>query len=390
MHFQSFDNERLKRQLSGVRFTVVYRVYAQNEEEAKQLCAGICEEQTVEFPTGLLPPGEIPAAVLGRLECLSPGAQGSYQAQISYAQELVGGELTQLLNVVFGNSSIKPGIQVTGIRLTDALLDDFKGPRYGVEGIRERTGVYGRPLLFTALKPLGLSSGDLADIARCCAENGIDVIKDDHGLANQSFAPFRERVSLCAQAVRSANAKTGRRVMYVPNITTSADRLRSHALFAKEQGAGGLMVAPGLVGLDAMKCIAEDDEIGLPVFAHPAFLGSYAVGPYGVHSQVLFGTLMRLAGADVSIFPNFGGRFPLTERECLGIARQGREALGGLRTVFPAPAGGMTFDRIPEMIEKYGNDLMLLIGGGLFRHGPDLAANCRDFLRLAERLASEG
>lgn len=389
MYFSAFDNEKLKKQLSGERFTVVYRLFADDEASAGEMAECICEEQTVEFPKALLPAGDIPDAVLGRLERLTPCGESAYEAAVSYAAELVGGEFTQLLNVIFGNSSIKPNIQVLDIRLSESLLKELEGPRYGIGGIRDLAGVYDRPLLFTALKPLGLSSADLAGIAGCCAENGIDVIKDDHGLANQSFAPFRERVALCAEAVQRANAKTGRHVLYVPNITTKASQLRKHALLAKEYGADGLMVAPGLIGIDAMKCLADDDEIGMPIFAHPAFLGSYAINRQGISCQALFGLLLRMAGADVSIFPNFGGRFLLTEQECVGIAQAGKRELGGLRPILPAPAGGMTFTRIPEMMQKYGRDMLLLIGGGLFSHSPELAVNCRQFLELVESCQAE-
>ena len=39
----------------------------------------------------------------------------------------------------------------------------------------------------------------------------------------------------------------------------------------------------------------------------------------------------------------------------------------------------MTLERIPEMIDLYGKDVILLISGELFNLGPDLAANCRRF-----------
>ena len=133
-----------------------------------------------------------------------------------------------------------------------------------------------------------------------------------------------------------ANARTGRRALYVPNITGPAEQLRERAARAKQWGAGGVMVAPGLTGLDAMRALAEDDGLGLPVFSHPAFIGSYAVNPQGLSFPVLFGLLMRLAGADAVIFPNYGGRFSLSREECLSIARAGRQPLGGLQMIIKA------------------------------------------------------
>ncbi len=87
----------------------------------------------------------------------------------------------------------------------------------------------------------------------------------------------------------------------------------------------------------------------------------------GIGHGIVFGTLMRLAGADISIFPNMGGRFSFTEAQCLDIASRSREELGSLKPTWIAPAGGMTLERIPEMINMYGNDTALLIGGALSR-----------------------
>jgi ribulose-bisphosphate carboxylase large chain len=38
---------------------------------------------------------------------------------------------------------------------------------------------------------------------------------------------------------------------------------------------------------------------------------------------------------------------------------------GDLQPTVPVPAGGMTPERVPEMLDFYGADIMLLIGGGL-------------------------
>src|SRR5690606_2754524 len=138
-----------------------------------------------------------------------PAPEGGFEATISYAVETTGCELTQFLNVVFGNSSIKPGIRVERLDLPPGLLNAFKGPRLGRDGLRALLGVPTRPLLCTALKPMGLSAKALAEFAYRFALGGMDVIKDDHGLANQSFAPFKERVERCAEAVARANRETG-------------------------------------------------------------------------------------------------------------------------------------------------------------------------------------
>ena len=383
MFFDDFENSRLENQLSGNRFSLVYRLSG-DEKTARDRAADICAEQSVEFPCRLLPPGAIPEKIVGQIEDFRRESEESWLATIHFAEEIAAGEFTQFLNVLFGNISIKQGIQVAAVRPSAGILAKLPGPRFGIEGIRAIVGVSDRPPLFTALKPMGLSAQNLANLATRFVEGGIDIIKDDHGLSDQIFAPFEERVRLCAEAVHAANAKFGRKAIYVPNITAPLEELPDRAWQAKELGAGGIMISPGLTGLDALRMLAKK-EIGLPIFAHPAFIGSYVMSPVqGICCGVLFGTLMRLAGADATIFPNYGGRFPLSVDDCLGIVAACKEPLGATRPIFPSPAGGMELKNIREMVDRYGNDMLVLVGSGLFGCGPNLLENCRRFLDVLD------
>jgi ribulose-bisphosphate carboxylase large chain len=370
---------------SGQRFTVHYRLTG-SKDEALDKARDICLEQTVEFPDDLVPNGDIRDHIVGRITAFEEIGTERHEVAISYALETAGAELTQLLNVIFGNISIKPGIRVERLELPEELLRNFKGPRFGREKLRSWLDVPDRPLLCTALKPMGLSPVDLASYAYQFALGGIDIIKDDHGLANQPFAPFRERVRYCVDAVERANHQTGRKCVYMPNISAPADQIIDRALFAKTAGARALLLAPGLVGFDTVRQIAEEDRIGLPIMSHPTLQGSFVTSPdSGISHYALFGQLARLAGADASIFPSWGGRFAFSRDECRSIAQGVCDPMGHLRISYCAPGGGMSLQRIPEMLEVYGSDVIFLVGGGLHRHGPDLVENSRYFLQLVSQ-----
>ncbi|MCP5046861.1 MAG: ribulose 1,5-bisphosphate carboxylase large subunit [bacterium] len=374
--------------LSGERFTVVYGLTG-GESEARGKAEDICVEQTIEFPRELVTGGDIPRYLLGRIESFGALGENRWEAAISFAVETVGSELTQLLNVIFGNFSMKPGVRVERLELPDVLLGAFKGPRFGIEGLRERLGVPERPLFCTALKPMGLSSEMLADLAYTFARGGVDLIKDDHGLADQPFAPFHDRVRRCAEAVNRANKETGGSCLYIPNATASTDKIVEKAIFAKQEGVGGLMVAPGLLGLDTMRQLADHDDISLPIISHPSFLGSHIISPVnGISHYALFGQLLRLAGADATIYPNYGGRFTFSRDDCRSIVRGATVPMGNIKPVFSAPGGGMNLERIPEMIETFGKDVIFLIGGALHKVGPDLVENCQRFMKAV--LARKG
>ncbi|MGE5417825.1 MAG: RuBisCO large subunit C-terminal-like domain-containing protein [Acidobacteriota bacterium] len=367
------------------RFTIVYRL-AGTEAEAYSRAHDICLEQTVEFPGELIPPGFIRDNVLGQIEEFVPNGTESYQATISFAIDIDAGELTQLLNVMFGNISLKPGYRVEEICLAESMLKMFKGPRFGRAGLRSLLNVPQRPLLATALKPMGLSSRELADLAYKFALGGIDIIKDDHGLTDQNYAPFKERVRLCAEAVYKANRETGQKCIYVANITAPYGEIMTRAQYARDHGTGGLMLAPGLVGFDTMRTLADDDAIALPVICHPALLGSYVLSPdFGISRYALFGQIVRLAGADSTIYPNFGGRFSFSRDECNRIVDGTKAPMSEVKPIFPCPGGGMSVSSVPEMRMVYGEDVIFLIGGNLFKQGPDIVENCRHFRSLVDR-----
>jgi ribulose-bisphosphate carboxylase large chain len=370
--------------LSGERFRVTYRL-AGDELQIREKAADICIEQTVEFPANLIQDKAIRGHIFGQIESIRKLGSKSHEVIISYAVELAANELTQFLNVIFGNISLKPGIRLVDLDLPGSFLRSFKGPRFGRQGWRERAKIFRRPMLCSAIKPMGLSSQALSELAYQFALGGIDFVKDDHGFSNQPFSPFKERVERSIEAIKRGNRESGNSCAYIPNITAPAGELVERALFAKKAGAGGLLISPGLAGLDAMRMLADDDRIDLPIMSHPAFMGSFIIGrDSGISHAVLFGQITRLAGADASIYPNWGGRFSFSRQVCMSIVKGTACPMGSIKSIFPAPGGGMSMERVPEMMDVYGKEVIFLMGGGLHSHGPDLVENCRFFRKLVE------
>lgn len=366
----------------SARFTVRYRIAATDAAEAQARARDIALEQTVEIPADIVPAGFVAETILGRVEAVVPDADG-FLVDISYADAGVGSDVLQLLNVVFGNSSLKPGIRVAGLAPSDGVLALCPGPRFGAMGLRQRLGVPTGPLLLSAIKPVGLDTAALADLAHRFALGGMDMVKDDHGLTDQRSAPFAARLRACVDAVGDANARTGGRCIFVPNVTGPDPLERAFA--AQEAGAGAVMLAPALTGYGVLHRLATHADFHLPILSHPAFGGANVVAPgAGFDHGVWFGTLPRLLGVDAVIYPNFGGRFGFTVEECRSIAAACAAPLGTVRSSLPTPGGGMTLARVPEMQAAYGDDVIYLMGGALLRQ-PDLAEACRELARAVGR-----
>ena len=273
-----FDSELFQELVSDLheeaRFTATYRVEAEDFTEAKERAKEIAYEQTVECPQELIAGTWIESRVIGHVEDIKKAAPGVWYVYISYLPEAVESDFTELLNMLFGNISLLPGIRLMSFDLPEAFLSTFNGPKLGQGGIRELCGVESGPILMSAVKPLGRSSEELAAMVSALALGGCPIIKDDHSLFDQKWAPFEERVRLCADACAEANEKTGGSSIFVANCTGDGLAFLDRAYKAQELGAGGIMAAPGLLGFSLIKQLADAPDFQLPIFLHPCFTGS--------------------------------------------------------------------------------------------------------------------
>jgi ribulose-bisphosphate carboxylase large chain len=361
------------------RLLATYRYTAPPGEGARRAQA-IALEQSVEVPAEVVRDAYVAAHVVARVvDVRSDG--DVHEADIALATATTGGDAAQLCNMLFGNTSLQPDVTLVDVAFPPDLVAHFRGPRFGIAGIRAALGVHGRALTCAALKPQGLSPARLAALCYTLAAAGIDVIKDDHGLADQAYSPFAARVALCQQAVARAAAEQGRRILYAPSLVGSPRRLAEQVRVARDAGVGMLLVAPALVGLAAFSELVAGLDV--PVLAHPALAG-WRMAP-----SLLLGKLFRLLGADAVIFPNAGGRFAYDAATCGAIATAARSPWRGVAGCLPVPAGGMGLERVPEMLAFYGSDTMLLIGGSLLLDPARVGERARAFATQVAASAAE-
>lgn len=369
--------------MSANRFLVTYRIRLYHDEDINSKIENICREQSVELPRSVLT-HLIERDIVGSLVRLQRNEDATYNADIAYPTANVGHEITQFLNVLFGNISLVPGIQVQNVAWESLPEDLLPGPRFGISGIRALLGIPKRALSATALKPMGSTSVKLVEFAYEFAMGGIDIIKDDHGLADQSYAPFTERLKACTQAVKQANEQTGRTSWYVPHITAHGEDLLRRFDLAREYGAGAVMICPQLCSPDALSTLARQNE-SMPIIAHPAFSGVYVQDKHhGFDKAFFYGALWRAMGADFSIFPNHAGRFSFTLDECLRIVHTSKDTSLPFKTTFPVPGGGLQRDSLPKWINHYGADIVFLIGGSLYQHPKGIQTAAKEIHSLLE------
>jgi S-methyl-5-thioribulose 1-phosphate isomerase len=342
----------------------LYRVRSDRSSIAERARA-IAVEQSVEMPVEPIADEFVRSEIIGRVEAIHPHEEGVFDVRIRLSGETIGDDAGQLMNMLFGNTSLHEDVVLKDVEIPRELAAGFGGPRQGTRALRERAAAPARALTATALKPQGLSPEKLAELAGRFARAGIDYIKDDHGLADQAYARFAQRVAAIQAAVTAAAEVTGRRTRYAPSLSGDLDCMRRQIDIATSAGIDTVLIAPMVAGMATMLRLVRDNP-QIAFITHPSMAGAARIDP------VLLGKLFRLIGADAIIFPNHGGRFGYSASTCLELAQAARADWHGLRPSLPVPAGGMTRDRVGEMLAFYGADVMLLIGGALLAAGEEL------------------
>ncbi len=351
---------------------VTYRLRA-GGEAAAQRAQALALEQSIEMPLAAVADARVLRDVVARVDGLDAQPDGTTLAHLALSAESIAGDAGQLMNMLFGNSSLLGDVEVVAVQVPASLAAHFGGPSLGIEGVRELTRAHGRALTCTALKPIGSSAADLARMTGIFADAGIDIIKDDHGWAAHGKASFEQRVAACQREVDRANRGRTGRTLYAPALSGDADAMREQLHFAQGHGISMALLTPMLAGLSNFSALRREFPT-IALLAHPALAGNQ------IAPAALLGTLFRVFGADAVIFPNHGGRFSYSATTCEAIATRLREPRAGLRPALPVPAGGMSVERVPEIVADYGLDAVLLIGGNLLMARDELPARSRAFV----------
>lgn len=311
--------------------------------------------------------------------------------RIAYPAANFSPDLAAILTTVFGKLSLDGEIKLLDLDFSGELKRAFPGPKFGVDGIRERLGVYGRPLLMSIFKGvIGRSLDYLAAQLKEQALGGVDLIKDDEILFDNPLTPFTQRIQTGKAALREVYEESGQRALYAVNLSGRTFELKDKAKRAVELGADVLLFNAFAYGLDVLHSLSEDKDIPIPIMAHPAVSGALTPSEfYGISSPLLLGKLLRYAGADFSLFPSPYGSVALERGQALAIAAALAADEGEIRRTFPVPSAGIHPGLVPLLVRDFGTDSVINAGGGVHGH-PDGAAGGGQAFRAAIAAALAG
>ncbi|WP_421385095.1 2,3-diketo-5-methylthiopentyl-1-phosphate enolase [Bacillus salacetis] len=294
--------------------------------------------------------------------------------KIYYPAANFSSDLPALLTTVFGKLSLDGKIKLTDLIFSEELKSAFPGPGYGIEGIRQRLNKYDTPLLMSIFKSvIGKDLDFFSEQLRDQALGGIDIVKDDEILFDNPLTPFAKRIIKAKKVLDAVYDETGHRTLYAVNLSGKTFDLKEKAIRAKELGADLLLFNVFAYGLDVLQALREEQEIGLPIMAHPAVSGALTSSPYyGFSHPLLLGKLLRYAGADLSLFPSPYGSVALEKEAALGIASELTLEDPYFKRAFPIPSAGIHPGLTTLLYKDFGADSVINAGGGV--HGHPLGA----------------
>ena len=312
-------------------------------------------------------------------------------AQIAFPTANCEPDIPSLLTMVFGKVSLDGRIKLLDLELPPEWLAHFPGPKFGIPGLRARLRIPDRPLIMAIFKPcVGPPPEQLGAMFYELGLGGLDLIKDDEILPDLPTAPTERRLEAVLAAADRIRRETGHTVLYAVNLTGPAGTLRQRALRLQSLGATCFLFNVLAYGWATLQELSNDSALTVPILAHPALSGGLCSAPeHGMSYPLVLGKLMRLAGADLVLYPAHYGTFPFPAEDEFGIRDALRHPWGALKPAWPGPSVGIHPGMVPRLLADYGMDLIINAGGGIHGHpqGPQAGARA---MRQAVDLALAG
>ncbi len=287
--------------------------------------------------------------------------------------------LASVAGNVFGMKSVE-NLRVLDMRFPAELLRQYPGPRYGVEGVREMTGVRDRPFLGTIIKPkIGLPAKMHAEVAYEAWVGGLDIVKDDENLASQDFNRFEERLSLTMEKKDLAEEETGEKKIYLVNITAPYREMIRRAELVADAGNEFVMIDVFISGFSAVQGYREEG-FKMAIHAHRAMHAAITRNPRHGITMLALAKIYRVLGVDNLHIGTAVGKMEGSAAEVSAIreeiqmgnvpAKDARfqQDWGDIKPVLAVASGGLHPGHVPAVVDILGKDIVIQAGGGVHGH----------------------
>lgn len=314
------------------------------------------------------------------------------RCRIAYPLELFElGNLSEILSSIGGNiygMKCVEGLLWEDIKIPKKMLDSFKGPKFGIGGIRKYLGVYNRPLVGTIVKPkVGLNPKEHALVAYHSWLGGCDIVKDDENLTSQPFNNFYKRIEETVKLMKKAEKETGEKKVYLANCTAPVDEMIKRIKWVEKCGGNYIMLDILTLGWSALQKAREVTK--LPIHAHRAGHAMYDRLPNHGMSMEVIAQLARMVGVDTLHIGAAYGKMSGDKDEVLHIedemehraTKQTKENLSkkwySIKPVLAVASGGVHPGVVDKIINLMGKDVVIQAGGGISGHTDGVIAGAK-------------
>jgi ribulose-bisphosphate carboxylase large chain len=326
------------------------------------------------------------------------------RVRIAYPLELFElGNLPEVLSSVGGNiygmKSVK-GLLWEDLRIPEKMLRSFKGPQYGIEGLRKMLKVPKRPLLGTIIKPkVGLDEKEHARVAYEAWIGGCDIVKDDENLTSQNFNHFKKRFLLTIKACKEAEKKTGEKKVYLINCTAESEEMKKRIKFVEDNRGNYIMLDIITLGWAALQTARNFTK--LPIHAHRAGHAMFDRNSNHGMSMEVIAQLARMVGVDTLHIGTIYGKMTGSKKEVLHIEKeietqftpQTKKYLEqkwyNIKPVLGVASGGVYPGIVPKMLKAMGKNIVIQAGGGVHGHPDGTTAGAKAMRQAIDAFMKE-
>ncbi len=311
-------------------------------------------------------------------------AEKTHEIELTIAYPTAVFELgiTRIWNIIFGEIprlGYLTGFRFNDINFPESLLNKFPGPRYGVQGIREKLNVFDRPLFCRSMRPaVGLTTDEMITINRTVLSGGFDIVKDDELTYDTDRSEFLNRIRRMVEMKKSVEDATGEKKMYVANIIDDHSNSLRYAELAAKEGVDALLVSMHVQGMSIISEVSNVSE--LAILSHNT-CGDFTTRlPYwGVSDEVMI-KIQRMMGADFVITPGEFSTAYIHDEKTAKVITACQSSSVPYRATIPVIQGGKTASRLSEYVASVGSaDFMLIVAAAVDNSPQGQYAGAKEF-----------